>query len=369
MPGFVHGLVHHAAFSEQWAGYVASAEHVGALIAGLCATALLRLVAWRRLAAIGIALYVAGNLAGLITETSSEFAMVRALAGLGSGLMIPIVWSALGTTRRPEFNFGILIAASQLFGAVAIFLLPLIFATGGIRGYCTSFAALGLAAVWCLSRLPAGRDQTRDSASRDDRSVEPADVPRSASGPARIGIGIASFGLYTLAIGGLWAYLSLIGAAAGLDERTVANAVTISQIAGLFGALAASFASIRIGRQRLLVVGLLASAVGAGAVGAAHSAATFTLAVVAFNALWCFVLPFFVGTLGAISPGGRLVALAQPIQAAGYGIGPLIAAVVVGWSGYPALVALSAGSLLAALLTIMPTATRRSGTTRLESSA
>jgi hypothetical protein len=79
--------------------------------------------------------------------------------------------------------------------------------------------------------------------------------------------------------------------------------------------------------------------------------------VVAFNALWCFVLPFFVGTLGAISPGGRLVALAQPIQAAGYGIGPLVAAVVVGWAGYPALVGLATGLLIASLLSILPAAT------------
>ena len=63
--------------------------------------------------------------------------------------------------------------------------------------------------------------------------------------------------LYFLAQGVVWAYLFLIGLAGGLTEQQVANGLTISQFAGIVGALGAALSAGRYGRVGPLLLGIL----------------------------------------------------------------------------------------------------------------
>ena len=53
---------------------------------------------------------------------------------------------------------------------------------------------------------------------------------------------------YFLAQGVVWAYLFLIGMAGGLGEQAVANGLTLSQFAGIAGAMLAAIMAHRFGR-------------------------------------------------------------------------------------------------------------------------
>ena len=62
------------------------------------------------------------------------------------------------------------------------------------------------------------------------------------------GLALAAMFVYFLAQGVVWAYLFLIGIAGGLTEQQVANGLTVSQFAGIAGALGAALSAGRYGR-------------------------------------------------------------------------------------------------------------------------
>ncbi len=68
-------------------------------------------------------------------------------------------------------------------------------------------------------------------------------LPASAKGLA-----LAAMFAYFLAQGVVWAYLFLIGISGGLTEQQVANGLTVSQFAGIAGALGAALSAGRYGR-------------------------------------------------------------------------------------------------------------------------
>ena len=81
------------------------------------------------------------------------------------------------------------------------------------------------------------------------------DLPGSAKGLA-----LAAMFAYFLAQGVVWAYLFLIGIAGGLTEQQVANGLTVSQFAGIAGALGAALTAGRYGRAVPLTIGIVGGA-------------------------------------------------------------------------------------------------------------
>jgi predicted MFS family arabinose efflux permease len=116
-PGFVQGLVEHYRFSEQQAGYVASAEMWGLALTTLMMSWVASRLDWRKLLWVSTLIVVGGNLGSLATVDPVGFAVWRFVAGLGCGVLVSLSFTLVGLTANPDRNFGYLIAAVLTYGA------------------------------------------------------------------------------------------------------------------------------------------------------------------------------------------------------------------------------------------------------------
>jgi len=176
-------------------------------------------------------------------------------------------------------------------------------------------------------------------------------------------LGVALLGTlaYNLAIGIAWAILFLVGVGAGHSEQAVANALFLSQLTAVGGALASVFLAERLGRWASIAAGVLVGAACIAILMGKPSLFIFTLGVCGFNFLWNFVLPFILGAVGDFDLKGRMMSAAIATQMVGLGAGPLIAGALIGDGAYRSSELLSVALLIVSygLLTIAMLAHRR----------
>jgi MFS family permease len=134
---------------------------------------------------------------------------------------------------------------------------------------------------------------------------------------------------YFIAQGVAWAYLFLIGVDGGLGEQQVATALTLSQVAGVAGALLPALIGHRFGRWRPLTVGITGGAVALAFLVGRFAYLPFTLAVCAYNFFWNMTHPYLLGSMASFDRRGRVVVYAVALQMLGLAIGPALAASVI----------------------------------------
>jgi MFS family permease len=127
----------------------------------------------------------------------------------------------------------------------------------------------------------------------------------------------------------VWAYLFLIGIAGGLTEQQVANGLTVSQFAGIAGALGAALTAGRYGRALPLVIGIVGGAATLYFLVGRFSAMLYLVAVSIYNLAWNFTHPYLLGAMASFDRRGRVVVYAVAMQMLGLAIGPSLAASVI----------------------------------------
>ncbi len=342
-PGFVQGLVAHYRFSEQQAGYVASAEMWGLALTTLTMSWVASRLDWRKLLWVSTLIVVGGNLGSLATVDPVGFAVWRFVAGLGCGVLVSLSFTLVGLTANPDRNFGYLIAAVLTYGAFGLWLMPAAFDRVGMQGLIVFFALFPLLALPLLRYLPrSGEEQVQ---------VESDAVDLGAGLQA---MAVATMLGYFLAQGAVWAYLFLIGLGGGVDEQGVANGLTISQFLGIAGALMAAALGKRFGRLWPLCIGILGGIVPLLFLFGRFSALEYGVLVSGYNFAWNLTHPYLLAAIASFDRSGRLVVHAVGAQMLGLAIGPAIAATVVGADDYGRVLALGGGLFLVAWLLILP---------------
>lgn len=318
-PALVQGFVTQLHLSEVGAVDLAGIEMAGVALA----TILLALVGaradWRVLTTLAILLAAAGNLASAFGLRSDWFAAARFVAGFGHGAIIGLSFTFVGLTRRTDRNLALYLISLLSYGAIGIWLAPTLFATIGLKGIFLFFAIATLASLATIRALP------RSSSARAD----PSSSARQLSLPL-LGTALAGVLVYNLAQGIAWANLFLIGIAAGLREQTVANALFVSQVTAVAGALAALFLAERMGRLLPIATGILGGALCIALLPGRPSAALFLISVCGFNILWNMVLPFILGAVSDMDLRGRMMSPAIAMQMVGLGLGPILSARLIG---------------------------------------
>ena len=248
-PGFVQGMVQYLGFDDRAAGYVASAEMFGIAATTVVMTFAAQRFNWRRVIAWSLAIMVATNLVCALVRDVTMFAALRFAAGIGAGGLISLSFTAIGLTSRPDRNFGYLIMWVLTYGALALLAMPTAYQLAGLTGVLWFFALFPLVALPWLRYFPVSGENTVQ--------VEKDAVNLSASSK---GLALAAMFAYFLAQGVVWAYLFLIGISGGLTEQQVANGLTVSQFAGIAGALGAALSAGRYGRALPLTIGIVGGA-------------------------------------------------------------------------------------------------------------
>ena len=314
-PGFVQGMVASFRFSEQQAGFIASAE-----VWGIAATAvLLAFFAprfnWIKFLNVSLLLFVGGNLVSLTTNDLTFFGLFRFFVGLGAGGLISLTFTVMGLTKFPDRNLGYLIIGVLIYSAFSLWVMPKALATIGLKGIIVFFAVFGASGWFCLRYMPhSGEDHHPAEADSVDISIG-----------LRVTAVLAMF-IYFLAIGGTWAYLFLIGLNAGINEQEVANGLFLSQLCGIGGAFIVVVAAHRLGRTLLLAVGVLGGGMILFVLFGQFSALIYAVAVCVYCFAWNMSHPLLLASMASFERKGRVVHYAIAVQMLGLAIGPAGAA-------------------------------------------
>ncbi len=183
------------------------------------------------------------------------------------------------------------------------------------------------------------------------QEVHPTAIEMPASMKATALLGVLA---YNIAQGIAWAYLFLIGTSGGLGEQPVANALFLSQIAGVIGALTAVIVADRYGRLGPLAIGILGGAASLTPLLGSFGLATYTVSVVGFNLLWNMVLPYILAAVSSFDRRGMMTIYAIAMQMTGLGVAPAIAAfMLTEEGGYAPLIMSSIGFFLVSFALIL----------------
>ncbi len=357
-PGFVQGLVEHVGFDDQGAGYAASAEMFGIAATTILLTFIAHRVNWRVVIAASALVMTLANALCTMTDDLDVFVLLRVLAGLGAGGLVSLSFAAIGLTDRPERNFGFLIMWVLVYGAVALVLMPGTYAVAGMDGVLWFFALFPLAALPVLRYLP-------------DTGENVVQVEKDAvnlSGNLKA-LALLAMLAYFIAQGVVWAYLFLIGVAGGLSEQVVANGLTISQFAGIAGALLAALLGNRVGRALPLALGILGGALCLYFLVGRFEFLVFAVAVTVYNFAWNMTHPFLLASMASFDRRGRIVVYAVAMQMVGLAVGPSLAASVIGDGDYININWLGAGLFVLSLVLILPPVLAQAKSLRVEAPA
>ena len=322
-PGVVQGFVEHLKFTEQEAGYIASAEMWGIALTTALMTFLAKHCNWRRVFTVSLLVIIVSNLASLTTTAFYPFSAWRFLAGTGCGGLVSLSFAVIGLTNKPDRNFGYLIAWVLTYGAIGLLLLPTAYSLVGMEGVIVFFAALPALGLLLVKHLPASGEQ------RTQVETDAVELP-----PRFKALALAAMFCYFLAQGDVWAYLFLIGVNGGGTEQQVANGLTLSQFLGIAGALTAAALGARFGRAKPLSLAIMGSLIPLAFLFGEMGIVVFTVAVCVYNYAWNVTHPYLLAAMSSFDRAGRVVVHAVALQMIGLALGPALAATVLAKGGY-----------------------------------
>jgi hypothetical protein len=244
--------------------------------------------------------------------------LVRALAGVPSGILIWITIAMVARSPTPERWAGIYLTIQTLaqFVLAAALTAWVISRTGANGGF------VALAVLCVISAVAAVLLPNRFAPLSAD----------SATGnrPSTRGfVALAATFLWMAFIVGVWVYAEPLSRQAGHAPTVAGVAVSISLACQVLGGVTATLLA---GRLRWFPALIFCAVVNIGcllAFASLPSESLYLLTSAVFGFLWLFSLPFFVPMVIAADPTRRAAVLVGGAELAGGSLGPLLASFVV----------------------------------------
>lgn len=330
LPALVNDWLSYLHLSERVAGLVATAN-VLAATAGLGLSVFL-LTRWSlvRIARIGIAIAIFGDLASIVVRTAWELGLTRIAAGFGLGLLVGAMTNWFGRHEHAERGFGLSIMLQFVLTALLFAAIPLIELQLGYAGVYAAMLCLGVIAALLspLFNLNGGSAPlSKDSA----RSSLPADEH-----PLRLKIySILAFALFELAAIGLWSYMLRYAEVIGMSAVQASNLLALSSLCGIPGTVLVLLLGSRYGRLVPLLVSLMAYTLPALVFALLHTSnSIFVAGLVLQNVAWAVAVPYFQAVQSVLDKTGRLAIWGMLVASVGAGLGPALLGAVIDGDSY-----------------------------------
>ena len=130
-------------------------------------------------------------------------------------------------------------------------------------------------------------------------------------------------------LGAVWAFLALIGVAAGLDATSAQDMLAISSTIAIIGALTASALADKYGRIAPVAIALIVQVVMISLLTGEMSPLRFAATAAIFQIFWNLTGPYIMGTIASSDATGKAAALIPAAQTGGFFLGPAIATQLV----------------------------------------
>ena len=321
--------------NESQVGLLGSADPTGMFLGAILALIIFGRFDFRYLAAIVLTLNALSNLASVFADTFLPLFILRILAGTAGGLSLAIAYTSFGATPQPDRNFSIFIVVQTIIGILVVSGLARFVEQSDVDDVfmvALSLSLVGLLATpWLMASLPAGEPGTTDTG--QDRQWELTFLTA------------ASLFIIGVAVLIVWANIESIGELRNLSKNAIASAVLGGLTGGTMGALFVVYTGKRFGR-------VIPTASLAGLMLLGIPILLFTETAL-FFLLGCFFFQFGINLcayiFGAISkaePNGRLTIVFMLSFKAGFSVAPAFASQLILFSGYQAVIVVSAVMLL-----------------------
>ncbi|KUM44704.1 MFS transporter [Pseudomonas sp. EpS/L25] len=320
---------------QSWA---MSAEMCGSIIGTLLYLPMIRYLGPRAITLSSALLLLVANAATASVTQLDPLLVLRGLSGLSSGILYSYAVYWLGSMSGQDRSFGILLLVQNaLFSSNAV-ILPMMAEWQGFSGaiyYLTAWFVLVCCLCFCL---PAKHREER----------QPLTNEPWLSGLSLVGVGSLLGMLFMqLSIYSLWGFVEGIGSDAGVTPVNIGWAISIGLLGGLPGAALPSVAGRHLGRVPMILTGSLA-VLGAIYMLAMriHSAADLMIAVFLMNFGWNLALSYYMSSVVANDPSGRLTKLVGVVQVASAAAAPTLLSLLIQGNDRHSLFVLSSGAIL-----------------------
>ena len=310
-------LISQLGFSGEAAVGVISAEVVGGALASILAMFWISRVNWRIAALCSVFVVVIGNVVSVFITDATTLTFVRFLVGLlGQGTAFVIGISMIQSTTDPDKNFGFVIAAQVAFGVLALLSLQrIVIGFDSVGGVYIPLAALAIIGLPLIRKLATGFEAQPDQA--DQKQAGSVFLPVA---------GLVVMLIWCIGLGSMWAFVSLIGEAGGLDAVDAQLALAVSSGVAILGAIgAAALAGKGVGRFMPVTIALLAQAGMAWFLQGEMNWLEMAIKASIFQIFWNMTGPFIMGAIASSDTSGKVSVLIPAAQTAGFSIGPVIA--------------------------------------------
>jgi len=304
---------------------------------------------WRLVARVAAVIFILANLASIWADTFTALFWLRFVSALGGGtLMVLCLSSAVASSNRDR-TYGLWVSGQLLLAAVALWVLPDVFARFDLKALYIGLAALLVLLFPLTGAFP-------DAAP----SVKPS-IQAGAQGSGLISITLALVAVLLFYIGliSVWAFVGVIADAASIPGENTGQILSVATIMGIVGSLSATFIGNRGVRSVWLLLGYGLMALSVALLFGMPGVVRFTLAAMIFKYVWTFVLPFIVSCIADMDRNGQLVNSMNLVIGGGLAIGPALAGrmlqpdTTLGWMGLSGMLAFSVICLLVSFALLM----------------
>ncbi|MDP9524585.1 MFS transporter [Pseudomonas putida] len=336
-PIFIGLLVERLGLTLTQQSAVMSSEMCGSIFGTLACVPAMRRLCVRSVALLAaVALLLTNVLTAQVTDLSTLMAL-RAISGVGSGILYAYSIFGLGGLRDPDRSYGLLLLSQTALFAFSAATVPVIAGHLGF-GWAINFISAWFALV-CCACLYLPREQVARPRKQSDEKSKSMTLVGVFS---LIGMVLLQLSIYSL-----WGFVEGIGGDAGITPVEIGWALSVGLLGGLPGAALPSFLGKRLGRAPMIFTGSLIVLVAIFMFATSiESALDLGIAVFLMNAGWNLALSYYMSSVVAHDPTGRLTRMVGSLQVISAATAPTLLMVLIADNERQNIYALSASSVL-----------------------
>lgn len=339
MPLWIGGLTDALEVSSAVPGYLGSVQLACAALASLWTSMRIGSISLRRISWLGVTLILLANVACSVLSRIEPLFVARAVSGVGEGLLLACLNATISRTDRPDRYVALSQTAIAVFGIVLFAVAPRAVSALGVAAVFALVAAVATLAAFGVAAFPVERT--------------PADTRRTLQWSGLNLAVLAALGAVFVGCQGAWAYMERLGIAKQLTIEDVSRYLTIGQVLGLLGPVAANWFVRRGGLRKAIMAGLAISALSALAASQPGPQEMYALAAATYQFGTLFIVTSYLSYLVRVDGTGRNAAAAPAAISVGSALGPASMAIGISLAGYPAIGWLVVAVYAAAIVIIL----------------
>jgi predicted MFS family arabinose efflux permease len=350
-PALVGIFISTLGLTPQHSGYLISSEMAGMGLATLPALFWVKAISWQRVASVALIVAAVGQLVTVTVDSFGWLLAVRFITGLATGTLMSVCLVSINLTVNPDRVFGLWVVGQLSFGSLVIAVLPSVVGSFGVAGFYVPLAVVLLLLIFLVNHLPTHTPSTLEKYNVEHSSQSTTFI--------RVCMGVIGVFVFYSGLSGAWTYIERIGNGAGLDISVINNALVLSSMAGIVGALSASVLSAKWGRLWPASLGFVLMVTSLilltdTIVFVAVTPVVFLLAACLFKFTWTFTLPYLLSSISDNDTSGRSVVAVNFVIGGGLAAGPAISAMVLTGNNYAVIMWMSALFMVLCLLLFLP---------------